>query len=70
MGRLTKPFATQYNELVQRLRDDVREKLSSSERKEAFDKVIQASNAEMAAMNYAESFKLLDLFLLVGAVDI
>ena len=69
MGRLTKPFASQYDELVQRLRKEVGEKLSSSEKREALERLIVASNAEMAAMNYAESMKLLDLFMLQGVID-
>ena len=69
MGRLTRPFASAYDDLVQRLRNEVGEKLSSGEKREALERLIVASNAELAAMNYAESMKLLDLFLLQGVID-
>ena len=69
MGRLTRPFASAYDDLVQRLRKEVGEKLSSGEKRDALERLIVASNAEMAAMNYAELMKLLDLFLLQGVVD-
>jgi hypothetical protein len=52
MGRLTRPFASRYDELVQRLRREVGEKLSSSEKRGALERLIVASNAELAAMNY------------------
>ncbi len=69
MGRETKPFRMSYQELVDRLRREFQEPLRSERRRTAFDHLVQAWSDELGAMSYAESFKMLDLMLLVSALE-
>jgi len=69
LGRDTPPFRQTFNDLVARLRREFQEALLRIERREAFDLLIGAWSAELGAMSFAESVKLLDLLLLVAAVE-
>ncbi|MFC1804174.1 hypothetical protein ACFL0D_09470 [Thermoproteota archaeon] len=69
MGRTTPPFKQNFNERVETLRKEFRDAIIKPQRREAFDNLVEAWNAELGAMNYAESVKMLDLMLLVAAVD-
>jgi hypothetical protein len=69
LGRDTPPFRQAFNELVLKLRREFQEALLRIERREAFDLLIGAWSAELGAMSFAESVKLLDLLLLVAAVE-
>lgn len=69
LGRETKPFRQSYTELVDRLRREIREPLMSVHRKNAFELLVEAWTAELGSMSYAESFKMLDLILLVSVLE-
>jgi hypothetical protein len=69
MGRETKPFRMSYQELVDKLRKEFQDPLRSEKRRTAFDLLVQAWSDELGAMSYAESFKMLDLMLLVSTLE-
>lgn len=69
MGRETKPFRMSYQELVNKLRREFQDPLRSENRRTAFDLLIQAWSDELGAMNYAESFKMLDLMLMISTLE-
>jgi hypothetical protein len=69
MGRETKPFRMSYQELVDKLRKEFQNPLRSENRRTAFDLLVQAWSDELGAMSYAESFKMLDLMLLVSTLE-
>jgi hypothetical protein len=69
LGRETKPFRQSFQELVERLRREFKEPLISKTRKTAFDLLLEAWSTELGAMSYAESFKMLDLVLLVSSIE-
>ncbi len=69
VGRETKPFRMSYQELVDRLRREFQEPLRSESRRTAFDLLVRAWSDELGAMSYAESFKMLDLMLLISALE-
>lgn len=69
LGRETKPFRQSFQEHVERLRREVKDPLMDEGRKTAFDQLVEAWAGEQGAMSYAESFKTLDLMLLVAALD-
>jgi hypothetical protein len=69
LGRETKPFRQSFQELVERLRREFREPLINKNRKTAFDLLLQVWVSELGAMSYAESFKILDLMLLVSGIE-
>ena len=69
MGRDTPPFRQSFQDLVARLRREFQDALLSRERREAFELLVEAWSAELGAMSFAESVKLLDLLLLVAVVE-
>jgi hypothetical protein len=69
LGRETKPFRMSYQDLVDRLRRELHESLRSEKRRNAFDMLVGAWSDELGAMSYAESFKMIDLMLLVSALE-
>jgi hypothetical protein len=69
MGRETKPFRMSYQEMVDKLRKEFQDPLRSRNRRTAFDKLVQAWSDELGAMSYAESFKMLDLILIVSTLE-
>ena len=69
LGRETKPFRQVYQELLDRLRAELRDPLIDTERKTAFDHLVAAWSEELGAMSYAESFKVLDLMLMVSILE-
>lgn len=69
MGRETKPFRMSYQELVDRLRREFQEPLRNESRRTAFEMLLQAWSDELGAMSYAESFKMLDLMLLISTLE-
>ena len=69
LGRETKPFRQSFQELVERLRREFQEPLIDRKRKTSFDLILEAWASELGAMSYAESFKMLDLMLLVSSID-
>jgi len=69
VGRETKPFRMSYQELVDRLRRELQEPLRSEARRTAFDHLVRAWSDELGAIGYAESFKMLDLMLLISALE-
>jgi hypothetical protein len=69
MGRETKPFRMSYQEMIDKLRKEFQESLRSEKRRTAFDMLLQAWSDELGAMSYAESFKILDLMLLISTLE-
>jgi len=69
MGRETKPFRMSYQELVDKLRREFQDPLRSENRRTAFNLLIQAWSDELGAMSYAESFKMLDLMLMISTLE-
>ncbi len=69
MGRNTPPFRQTFHSLVKRLRREFQDALISVPRREAFDHLVGAWSAELGAMWFAESVKLLDLMFLVAIVE-
>jgi hypothetical protein len=69
LGRETKPFRQSYQEILERLRKELREPLIDRDRKTAFDYMLKVWSEEIGAMSYAESFKILDLMLMVSAIE-
>jgi hypothetical protein len=69
MGRETKPFRMSYQELVDKLRKEFQDPLRSENRRTAFDMLVQAWSDELGAMSFAESFKMLDLMLLISTLE-
>jgi hypothetical protein len=69
LGRETKPFRMSYQELVDKLRREFQDPLRSENRRTAFDYLVQAWSDELGAMSYAESFKLLDLMIMVSTLE-
>ncbi len=69
MGRDTPPFRQTFHELVARLRREFQDALLRVERREAFDLLVEAWSAELGAVSFAETVKLLDLLFLVSVVE-
>lgn len=69
LGRETKPFRQSFQEVVERLRKELRDPLIDTGRKAAFDHHLEAWASELGAMSYAESFKLMDLMLMVSILE-
>jgi len=69
LGRDTPPFRQSFHDLVARLRREFQEALLRIERRDAFDLLVEAWSAELGAMSFAESVKLLDLVFLVSVVE-
>jgi hypothetical protein len=69
LGRETKPFRMSYQEMVDKLRKEFQDPLRSENRRTAFDLLVQTWSDELGAMSYAESFKLLDLMLMVSTLE-
>lgn len=69
MGRETKPFRQSFQEMLMKLRREFKQPLVSKNRKTAFELLVEAWGAELGAMSYAESFKMLDLGLLVSVIE-
>ncbi len=69
LGRDTPPFRQTFHELVARLRREFQDALMHIERREAFDLLIEAWSAELGAVSFAETVKLLDLLFLVSVVE-
>ena len=55
--------------MISKLRREFQDALISVERREAFDHLVGAWSAELGAMSFAESLKLLDLLFLVAVVE-
>jgi hypothetical protein len=58
-----------FQEMLEKLRREFKEPLISKDRKTAFELLVNAWGAELGAMSYAESFKMLDLMLLVSVIE-
>jgi hypothetical protein len=58
-----------FEDLLSRMRTEYKDALLSMPRRKAFDRLVEAWSAEMGAISYAESFSLMDLLLLTGAID-
>jgi hypothetical protein len=69
LGRDTPPFRQTFHSLVKRLRREFQDALINVQRREAFDLLVRAWSAELGAMSFAESVKLLDLMFLVSVVE-
>jgi hypothetical protein len=69
MGRTTPPFRQNFDERIEMIRREFRDAVVSPDRRDAFDALVGAWAAEMGAISYAESVKLMDLMLLVATVD-
>jgi RecA/RadA recombinase len=69
LGRETRPFRQSFQETVERLRKELRDPLIDTGRKAAFDHHLEAWASELGAMSYAESFKLMDLMLIVSILE-
>jgi len=69
LGRDTPPFRQSFQKKVDLMRKEFQRALLSLERREAFDKLVEAWSSELGAMTYAKSFKLQDLLFLVALVD-
>jgi BMFP domain-containing protein YqiC len=69
LGRETKPFRQGFQEVLDRLRKEVKDPLIDVDRKESFDQLVEAWASELGAMSYAESFKVLDLMLIISVLD-
>ena len=69
LGRDSTPFRQVFHELVSRLWREFKEALVTVRRREAFELLAEAWLAELGAMSFAESLKLLDLLFLVFVVD-
>lgn len=69
MGRTTPPFRQSFDERIELIRREFRDAVVSPERRAAFDSLVAAWGAELGAISYAESVKMLDLMLLVSTVD-
>ncbi|MCW4051466.1 MAG: hypothetical protein NWE89_17225 [Candidatus Bathyarchaeota archaeon] len=69
LGRTTPPFRQSFNERIGMLRKEFQEAVVRPERREAFDRLVEAWSGELGAMSFAESMKMLDLMLLVASVD-
>ena len=69
MGRLTPAIRMSFEDLLSRMRKEYKDALLSRGRRAAFDRLVEAWSAEMGAISYAESFTLMDLLLLTGAID-
>jgi hypothetical protein len=69
LGRETKSVRQRFQEVLERLRREVKDPSVDVGRKEAFDQLVEAWASELGAMSYAESFKLLDLMLIISVLD-
>ncbi len=69
MGRSTPPFRVSFQEMISKLKREFRDALLKVERRGAFDQLVEAWSSELGAMSFAESLTLLDLMLLVAAVE-
>ncbi len=58
-----------FNDLVARLREEYRDAIVKSARRDAFDRLVEAWSSELGAVTYAESISMLDLMLLTAAVE-
>jgi hypothetical protein len=69
LGRTTPPFRQSFQDRVSKLRREFQDALMDSGRRTAFDGLVKAWSGELGAMSYAETMKMLDLMLLVSALD-
>jgi KaiC/GvpD/RAD55 family RecA-like ATPase len=69
LGRTTPPIRMSFEALLARLRSEYREALVKVDRREAFDRLVEAWSQELGAISYAESMSLMDLIILTGLVD-
>lgn len=69
LGRITIPFRTAFEEELRRLKEDFREALLDPKRQEAFDLILRGWTSELGAMSHAKVPTVLDVMLLVAAVD-
>ena len=69
LGRITIPFRTLFEEELNNLKRGFREALLDPARQEAFDQIVRGWTSELGAMSYAKVPTVLDVMLLVAAVD-
>jgi hypothetical protein len=69
LGRMTPPFRQSFQERVAKLRREFQDALMDPSHRTAFDGLVEAWSEELGAMSYAETMKMLDLMLLVSALD-
>lgn len=69
MGRITIPFRTVLQEEMDNLKRSFREALMDASRRDAFDSLIKAWSSEQGAMSYAKVPTVLDIMLLMAAID-
>lgn len=69
MGRITIPFRTVLQEEMNNLKRSFREALMDASRRDAFDSLIKAWSSEQGAMSYAKVPTVLDIMLLMAAID-
>ena len=69
MGRITIPFRTVLKEEMNNLKRSFREALMDASRRDAFDSLIKAWSSEQGAMSYAKVPTVLDIMLLLAAID-
>jgi RecA/RadA recombinase len=69
LGRITIPFRTMFEEELNNLKRGFREALLDPARQEAFDHIVKGWTSEQGAMSYANVPTVLDVMLLVAAVD-
>lgn len=70
VGRETRPVRQSFQDLVERLRRELKEPMKSVKRKTAFEHLVETWASELGAITYAESFKLLDLMLLISDTEL
>lgn len=69
MGRITIPFRTEFNEVLERLRKTFFEALVDPGRREAFDELVKAWSETKGAMSYAELPSVLLSLLFSAVID-
>lgn len=69
MGRSTPPFRASFQDMVSKLRREFKDALLKVDRRDGFEQLVEAWSSELGAMSFAESLTLLDLMLLVAAVE-
>jgi len=69
MGRLTVPFRVKFNEKIAMLRKLFQKALVDDERREAFNKIIEAWGVEAHAMSYLNLPTMMEAMLLTAVVD-
>ncbi|MBN1683215.1 hypothetical protein JW865_06665 [Candidatus Bathyarchaeota archaeon] len=69
MGRFTKASRDGFQGNLTILRTDYKEALKDKDRKEAFDKLVDAWCSEQGALTYAESLNTMEYILFTSVVD-